>query len=248
LGPAWSVTLLVALCVSWGLYEVAEMTAVGGAASLAALIIAGAGPALVGLGQWLPHLSALLAAAAVAAMCALIIWLSSRRAGTTPPRGLLLVIGGLYVGALYPYFALLRNQEGVPVLLLMLVSVMAGDSGAYFTGRAIGRVRLAPAISPGKTVEGAVAYVACSVLAACVLKGALGVRWSVGTTIIFGALVGIVAQAGDLTESALKRLAGVKDSGWIFPGHGGLLDRADSLVFAAVFAYYYSQWLGLPAA
>jgi len=161
----------------------------------------------------------------------------------------LIIIAGLYVGALYPYLALLRNGTGgVALLLILLLVVMAGDSGAYLVGRAIGRTKLMPAVSPGKTVEGALAYVASSVVAACVLRGALGIRWTVGTTAGFGGLVSIAAQAGDLAESALKRMAGVKDSGWLFPGHGGMLDRTDSLVFAAVFAYYYTWWLGLAAA
>jgi phosphatidate cytidylyltransferase len=144
---------------------------------------------------------------------------------------------------------LLRNRDGgVALVLILLLVVMAGDSGAYFVGRAVGRIRLMPAVSPGKTVEGALAYVASSVVAACILEGALGFGWSAGTMAGFGALVSVAAQVGDLAESALKRLAGVKDSGWLFPGHGGLLDRADSLVFAAVFAYYYSRWVGLAAA
>ena len=158
-------------------------------------------------------------------------------------------MGGLYVGALYPYLALLRNMTGgVGLLLLMLLTVMAGDSGAYFVGRSLGRTKLAPGVSPGKTVEGAMAYVASSVVAAVILRMPLGIRWNAGATVVFAVLLSIMAQLGDLAESALKRMAGVKDSGWLFPGHGGLLDRADSLVFAAVFAYYYSRWLGLAAA
>jgi phosphatidate cytidylyltransferase len=247
-GPGWSIVALAALLTAWGLFEVAEMTSAR-AGVLALLLIAGAVPAFLGFAQCIPRLSAVLGAIAVAAVCGLTIWVNFRSAGSTLPHALLVIVGGLYVGALYPYFALLRNQSGgVALLLLVLAAVMAGDSGAYFVGRAIGRIRLMPAISPGKTVEGAVAYVACSLVAACVLRGPLGIRWSAGTTIEFGALIGIVAQVGDLAESALKRQAGVKDSGWLFPGHGGLLDRTDSLVFAAVFAYYYSQWLGFAAA
>jgi phosphatidate cytidylyltransferase len=249
LAPAWSISLLVALCAAWGLYEVAAMMAADAAPALALLIITGALPAIVALTRWAPQLSAMLAGVGVAAMCVLIGWVNVHPTQKTPPRSLLIAIAGLYVGALYPYLALLRNGTGgVALLLILLLVVMAGDSGAYFVGRAIGRIRLMPAVSPGKTVEGAIAYVACSVVAACALNAALGVGWSVGTAAGFGGLISIAAQAGDLAESALKRLAGVKDSGWLFPGHGGMLDRADSLVFAAVFAYYYSWWLGLAAA
>lgn len=246
--PAWSVSLLVALCTAWGLYEIAAMTAADDPMTIAPLVAAGAIPAIVGLLGLAPALSALLAAAAVASMCGLIGWVNIRNAAGMPSRTLLLIIGAVYVGALYPYLALLRNGAGgVALLLMLLLVVMAGDSGAYFVGRAIGRVKLMPAVSPGKTVEGALAYLVSSAAAACVVKGTLGIRWSIGTAAGFGGLVSVAAQIGDLAESALKRLAGVKDSGWLFPGHGGLLDRADSLVFAAVFAYYYSRWLGFAA-
>jgi phosphatidate cytidylyltransferase len=248
-GPPWSIVVLDAVCTAWGLYEVGAMLSAGTVVCVVLLAVAGVVPAVVGFAQCAPELSLALAVVAVAAMCGLIIQLNLGPARSTLPRALLVIIGGLYVGALYPYFALLRNRPGgVALLILVFATVMAGDSGAYFVGRAIGRIRLMPAISPGKTVEGAVAYVACSIAAAFVLAGPLGIRWGVGTTIAFGTLVGIIAQVGDLAESALKRLAGVKDSGWLFPGHGGLLDRTDSLVFAAVFAYYYGQWLGFAAA
>ncbi len=244
--PPWSFELLIALCAAWGLYEVAEMTAAGRQALIGLAILVGGLSAVATL-AWAPGWS-VLPAAAIATMCGLIAWVSLDGSAKAPSRPLLVVTGALYVGALYPYFALLRNRAGgVRLLLLMLATVIAGDSGAYFVGRAAGRIKLIPTVSPGKTVEGALAYVVFSVVAACVLKGPLGVGWSAATAAGFGALVSLVAQVGDLAESALKRLAGVKDSGWLFPGHGGLLDRADSLVFAAVFAYYYSQWLGLAA-
>lgn len=243
--PPWSFGLLVALCAAWGLYEIAEMTGAGSPALIGLAVLVGVISAVAAM-VWAPGWS-VLPAVAIAAMGGFIAWVNFY--GEKPlPRALLVVTGAFYVGALYPYFALLRNMAGgVRLLLLMLATVMVGDSGAYFVGRAAGRIKLMPAVSPGKTVEGAVAYVVSGVMAACALNGLLGVGWSVGTAAGFGVLVSVVAQVGDLAESALKRLAGVKDSGWLFPGHGGLLDRADSLVFAAVFAYYYSQWLGLAA-
>ena len=259
--PSWMFELLVAVCAAWGLYEVAGMTAAGSSAlSLAAIAIGGLSAAAIL--AWTSRSGALpapaivtpamlamaLVALAILAMSGLIAWVNLYGSATAPGRGWLVFIGALYVGALYPYFALLRNMAGgVRLLILMLAAVMAGDSGAYFVGGAIGRVKLMPAVSPSKTVEGALAYVVSSVAAVYILKGPLRVSWSAGTAAGFGVLVSVVAQVGDLAESALKRLAGVKDSGWLFPGHGGLLDRTDSLVFAAVFAYYYSQWLGVAA-
>jgi phosphatidate cytidylyltransferase len=150
------------------------------------------------------------------------------------------VVGALYVGALFPYFALLRNEtDGVSRLIFILLLVIAGDSAAYFVGSNIGRIKIAPAVSPGKTLEGSIASIAGSIVAALVLRSVFVPDLNFGLTVQLGALVNIAAQVGDLAESALKRIARVKDSGWIFPGHGGLLDRADSLVFAAVFSYYF---------
>jgi phosphatidate cytidylyltransferase len=242
--PAWAISLFVGLCTAWGLYEVAAMAPAGPVAAPSILLLAGAFPAAVALAQMAVVPSAALAGAAVVIMCGLIVWVD--RGAAPPARPLLIAIGALYVGALFPYFALLRNRvAGTKLLLLMLSAVVAGDSGAYFAGRAVGRIKLIPAVSPGKTVEGALAYIACGIVAVCALTRPLGVSWNTETAVGFGILMSIVAQLGDLAESAFKRLAGVKDSGWLFPGHGGLLDRTDSLVFAAFFAYYYGCWLGV---
>jgi phosphatidate cytidylyltransferase len=246
--PPWVFSLLVGLCTAWGLYEIARMTSAASPGVLLMMAVAGGVPAIVMLG-WIRGGIAVLAWPMVIAMCALIVRVELHGAGKAVPAVFLALVGGLYVGTLYPYMALLRNMPGgVGLLLLMLLTVVAGDSGAYFVGRSMGRTKLIPGVSPGKTVEGAIAYVAASVLAAEVLKAPLGVGWSAAAAALFAVLLSIMAQLGDLAESALKRLAGVKDSGWLFPGHGGLLDRGDSLVFAAVFAYYYSRWLGLAAA
>ena len=239
---------MVGLCVAWGLYEVGAMAPAVSPGLLTALTLVGGVPAIVML-IWAPGGMFMLAAVAVAPMCGLIALVNLRGDRAKLPPTALVIIGGLYVGALYPYLALLHNVVGgVKWLLLMLLVVMAGDSGAYLVGRRIGRHKLMPAVSPGKTVEGAVAYVVSSVAAALLLSGLMGLGWSAGAAIFFAMMLSVVAQLGDLAESALKRLAGVKDSGWLFPGHGGLLDRADSLVFAAAFAYYYIWWLGFAAA
>jgi len=150
------------------------------------------------------------------------------------------LLGALWVGVLFPYFALLRDHAGgVPIIILMLLLVVASDSGAYFTGRALGRVKLLPRVSPNKTVEGAIGGLAACIVAGVALRPLLASQWSVGAAVTMAAAVGVLAQFGDLAGSAFKRVAGVKDSGWIFPGHGGLLDRTCSLVFAAAFTYYY---------
>ena len=124
------------------------------------------------------------------------------------------------------------RPEGVLPVLFVICVVVASDSCAYLTGRMIGGPKLAPRISPGKTwsgsVGGLVGALACGTLIATYAG-----QGGVATAALWGAVLGIVAQAGDLAESGMKRALGVKDSGTLLPGHGGLLDRFDGLVFAA---------------
>ena len=272
LAPAWSFSLFIGLCIIWGLYEIIDMASAPGPGVIATVAVVGGVPATIMLAGGIGL--AWLAAAVSLSMCGLIALVASRLSpphqhcanqslpvGSSSPGHLpnntsvrlaelaILVLGALYVGALFPYFALLRNMSGgARILILMMLVVMAGDSGAYFVGKPLGRIKLIAQVSPGKTVEGAAADLAFSLLAALVLNQVLGVGWKAGAAVAFGAAVSVIGQAGDLAESALKRMAGVKDSGWLIPGHGGLLDRTDSLVFAVVFTYYYSRWLGLAAA
>jgi phosphatidate cytidylyltransferase len=124
------------------------------------------------------------------------------------------------------------------------------DTLAYFVGRAIGRHKLLPRVSPGKTIEGAIAGLIGGLLTA-VLLGAnfigphVGVNASLLKWAAGGIIIAAVAQIGDLAESLFKREAGVKDSGKLLPGHGGVLDRFDALFFAIPVAYWYLRWLGL---
>ncbi len=143
--------------------------------------------------------------------------------------------------ALFSFFALVRNgPNGIELLVLMLLLVICADTGAYFVGRAIGRHKLAFKVSPGKTIEGAIGGIIAAIAGGLILRPWLAPQWDIERLIVFAGLVAILAIIGDLANSAFKRVAGVKDSGWIFPGHGGLLDRTCSLVFAAGLTYYYS--------
>jgi phosphatidate cytidylyltransferase len=140
-----------------------------------------------------------------------------------------------FVYALLPAIALLwireRDVQGIDLLLWVFIVTWATDIGAYFVGRAIGRRKLAPSISPGKTVEGLIG----GIIAAGVLGGAWAVYSDLSRTLlILAPLFAVAAQGGDLFESWIKRRAGVKDSGHWLPGHGGLLDRLDGLVPVAV--------------
>lgn len=116
-------------------------------------------------------------------------------------------------------------------LLLALVPLWVGDSSAYFVGKAVGRRLLAPKISPNKTVEGSVANLIGCLIAAFAIGQYLKLPWSV--SLAFGLSTGLFGQVGDLLQSKLKRDCGVKDSGRLLPGHGGILDRLDSLLYSA---------------
>src|SRR5580658_720670 len=132
---------------------------------------------------------------------------------------------------------------GKQLLLFTLVLVWAGDTLAYFVGRSIGRHPMAPHLSPKKTWEGGVANLAGSVIVALVAQRWLDIplRHLVGMAI----LANLAGQGGDLLESAYKRSAGMKDSGALLPGHGGMLDRIDALILAAPVVWYYFYWLSV---
>jgi phosphatidate cytidylyltransferase len=165
------------------------------------------------------------------------------------------VFGAVYVGGLLAFGILLRHLPGVesawhgtalvfaPVLL-----TWSSDTSAYFAGRTWGRRKLIPKVSPGKTVEGAIGAVVGTVLVAALYSWVLGqfgtYRLDLGSAIVFGFVVSIAAQIGDLAESLLKRDAKLKDSGALFPGHGGVLDRFDSLLFTLPLAYLFFSATG----
>ncbi len=152
--------------------------------------------------------------------------------------------GALYVGWLLRYAVLIRASDGGREwALLALLSAFACDSGAYLVGRAFGRRPLLSAISPGKTWEGAGGGFLWAVGAVPLLSWLLGLPMAWGQALFLGGAIGVFAQMGDLGESLLKRSAGVKDAGHLIPGHGGLLDRLDSVVFTLPVVYYYMIWV-----
>jgi phosphatidate cytidylyltransferase len=121
--------------------------------------------------------------------------------------------------------------RGPQLVLWLVLLVVAADVGAYFAGRSLGRRKLAPRVSPGKTLEGALGGLVMVALVAW--GGALHFGLPPAAVVVFGCAVGILSIVGDLTESMFKRAAGLKDSGVLLPGHGGLLDRVDSVTAAA---------------
>ena len=146
--------------------------------------------------------------------------------------------GGLYLGWLSAHFVLLRALPGgLEWMLLALAAAWSCDSFAYVCGRAWGRHSFFVGVSPHKTLEGALAGWLGGTLVVVLLGMALGlsVLWTLG----LGLVCSVAAICGDLAESLIKRQMGVKDSGGLVPGHGGVLDRMDSLLFVVVFVYYY---------
>jgi phosphatidate cytidylyltransferase len=142
-----------------------------------------------------------------------------------------------------------KQEDGPALLLFLMVCVWSGDTAALYVGRAFGKHKLAPRLSPGKTWEGSIASIAASILIAALVvyvsdtlsargNTILHISEPLWQTLVLAAIVNIAAQLGDLLESAIKRGAGVKDSGTILPGHGGILDRIDALLLAAPILWF----------
>lgn len=165
---------------------------------------------------------------------------------TKVPNGLKLLMGAVVLGSTGVSLLGIRQipDQGQVLLIALFVLVSAADSGAYFSGKALGKRKLAPVLSPGKSIEGVIGGAVFSGLLAALLGWYLD--WSVNALILFVALwipMALISVAGDLFESLLKRQAGVKDSGKILPGHGGILDRIDSHIATAPFFYLTVLWI-----
>lgn len=156
--------------------------------------------------------------------------------------------GAVYIGMPFNYYLLLyesaRQASGLAWLAVILVTVVVSDSTALLVGLRIGRHPFFPAISPKKTLEGAVAGLVCSV-PIVVLGGTLLLHLDWWHAAVLGLLISVTAQVGDLVESQMKRLARVKDSSNLIPGHGGVLDRLDSALFPPIVVYLYASYLHL---
>ncbi len=159
------------------------------------------------------------------------------------------VLGAIYVGWLTSHLVALRNHPGTVtvgpytneagawLVLLAFLCTWACDTGAYFIGRSYGKTKLAANLSPNKTVEGAAGGFVGSILISLIAGFVINLPWYHAG--IIGAMSGILSQVGDLSESTIKRELGIKDFGRIVPGHGGVLDRFDSMLFTGPMVYYY---------
>ena len=150
--------------------------------------------------------------------------------------------GIVYIPLLLSFLVMIRREpDGMTWIYFLLAIIFAGDISAFYVGSYLGRHKLNPAVSPGKTIEGAIGGLAGNLLA-----GALGIYFflpalSKAIGIVFFLSVGIAGQVGDLFESELKRSSSIKDSGGLLPGHGGFLDRIDALLFASPVAYLFKM-------
>ena len=154
--------------------------------------------------------------------------------------GMVLVMGVLYIGLSLGHLLLIRAlPDGAWLIFFVVLVTWAADTGAYIAGKAMGRHPLSPLVSPKKTYEGLAGGMALACLGAVVARGWFLPAISLTSCLVLGVFLTLAGLAGDLAESAMKRSTGVKDSGALIPGHGGMLDRLDSLLFTGPAFYYY---------
>jgi phosphatidate cytidylyltransferase len=242
--PPWGTLILFAALVLGGVYEATSLLYPAFAKSLDVTFE----PQVVKRTAWCTALSAAVLFVLAAcfpdmalAWCAvgMIVGLSaSILCASGVPKAMAYIVGcvfaGLYVAVpVYSWWRLFLYGEQARYLFLVMAMIMASDTGAYFAGRAFGRTKIAPAYSPKKTLEGLVGGLVAGLAGGwCVIAGYGDMQLSPLWLMCAGPLVILAGVIGDLVESVLKRFASVKDSGRIFPGHGGVLDRMDSLLFA----------------
>jgi phosphatidate cytidylyltransferase len=246
LGPPWGFYLLVLPCALIGCSELFAMThpvdrvaralgvAVAGAASIAVYAFGVRDPRVL-----------LAVLVVVPALGPIVTLFRLGEISTAALRACALGFGPLFVAVPLTLLALLRRDfgdEGPGLVVMTLMFAWWGDTGGYFAGRFLGKHKLYPAVSPNKTVEGAIGGLAGSGLGA--IAASLGFLRTVplSHSIPLAIVAGVLGQAGDLGESLIKRSTGVKDSGAIVPGHGGILDRVDALLLASVTVYMYAVW------
>ena len=245
--PIWF-SAIAAVGVLLGLYEYYRLASRGG--EIQGLLAAAAILAAFYFGRH-DLIAAIIAALVIVEMLVqLFTRANDEDFGEMLPVAATKVFGVLYVAVLGGYIIAIRVIESpIPqlpakLLTLFFIVVFAGDTGAYYTGRTLGRRRLAPRVSPGKTVEGAIGGLAGNVIAALIAHFWFFPELKIVYAIPLALVMGALGITGDLCESMLKRGARAKDAGNLIPGHGGLLDRLDSMLFNAPLLYYF-YWIFL---
>jgi phosphatidate cytidylyltransferase len=241
--PSWVTIVLVLLAMLLALQEYFSMVEMPGVFRIVASFIAAAA-SLISI--WSDWELILLIGTMLMLTVALFSRMELQKAFRAAVDGF---FGAAYIGGLMGFVIALRMWNnnflsGSDLLVMLFIIIWTGDSFAYFAGKSFGRHKLAPVVSPHKTWEGAIAGFVFSTIAAYLCKITFVREMSTMDAIFIGALVAVVSQIGDLCESIVKRAAQVKDSGGILPGHGGMLDRVDSLLFGAPAMYYYLSFFG----
>jgi phosphatidate cytidylyltransferase len=197
------------------------------------------------LTAWYANPPVLLAVLTFTVMIVLILNLFRiRKQGLDMSHAGQVILGIVYIPFLMSHLILIRQTpSGVLWIFFVLVMAFAGDIAAFYVGRRLGKHKLYPEVSPGKTVEGTIGLVAGSIAGCLLFRQFFFPMLPVGHVVVLGLMGSVIGQFGDLCESVLKRAAGVKDSGTLFPGHGGILDRLDCLMFITPFVYYYQEFL-----
>jgi phosphatidate cytidylyltransferase len=248
LGPPWGFYLLVLPATLVGCAELFAMTHGGDRLAQAAGVAISAATSLAIYGFGVGDSRVLLTLLVVVpALGPLVTLFRLGDLSTAALRAFALGLGPLYVAAPLTLLALMRRDfgdEGPGLVVMSLMFAWWGDTGGYFAGRFFGKRKLYEAVSPKKTVEGAIGGLAGSVLGALTASLWYLPRVPLLHSIPLAIVAGILGQAGDLSESLVKRSVGVKDSGAIVPGHGGILDRVDALLMTSVTVYLYAIWFG----
>lgn len=244
----WLYSVLILSSLVWAAWEYWRIFREGGYSPSLAVLIAGVTALALGRAVWsLQYSDIILSASVLTGMTAHVLGYERGKPRAAVDFGI--TLGGiLYLGWLGSYLVSLRNlPNGMWWTLLVLPSVWLADSGAYLIGRRFGKHRLAPRVSPGKTWEGYFGGILFGAVGAVLLA----LLWQLKVAeitplkgLIIGLALAVLTPLGDLGESLFKRQFGVKDSGNVLPGHGGIMDRIDSWLWAAVIGYYLVVGLG----
>ncbi len=238
--PPWLFSLLIGAIALFALWEFLSLYFSNtGSLSPKVLSCFAAALLLIGMNEGLPHvlLVSLLGMVAIimAGFCISPVHTKQRL-----PDWAAYIFGVLYVGLLLGHYSLLRNlEQGVALVFFVIIVTWLSDTGGFFVGKTMGKHPLAPTLSPKKTIEGLLGGVLFSVIGGIISHFTFVPFFSLGQCMILGVSLALLGALGDLAESAIKRSVRVKDSGTIIPGHGGVLDRIDSLLFSGPAMYYY---------
>jgi len=241
--PNWALAALIFGTAAAGLFEYSKMF-FEDKVERWAVVAVGALLALWTMGPLPWRKAAALGIVAALFLLAITVMWRSKELSRSAERAGLAIMGVVYLGVAFPIWSwLLRMPKGRALVLVALVPACLCDVFGLLAGKAFGRHRLAPMVSPNKTIEGLAGSLAGSILGVMAVRflmlPELPVAWALGLALV----VWVVSPLGDLIESMQKRSAGLKDSGQIIPGHGGMLDRLDALVFTAPAAFAYLKYL-----